>query len=970
MASLGCAQQLNGHEGCVNRCAWSDDGTMLASVSDDTKLILWRWGQNERVKTATGKADSSQLSMAQAASVSTAHRANIFGISFLPHSYDSVTCSMDGRVAWNANDGSAWESRLIHVAPERIKNVVVGHSPSVAYAAVEDGTVLQFDLRTVQALTEADMRDGRHRLPDSINKRNAKLLLAMRASVGAGRVQVIEAKSVHVSAANPYHMVVAASDQYIRLYDLRMLPPLDSTGVHDSMADAHRYVLRFTPLHFAPDFTGVLSSSGEINIGPPRLRSRHQPADMHSTYAEFDSSGRNIVATYHGDCVYVFDALGADGSGPLQALGSQPVDWWDVVDTSSPPGVESPPPPQRATALLMEQFPQQCNRPPSPLACDSLPPAASEAKEAGNRAFASSSWSAAIRDYTGGITATLTHRARGRVGRVAFEDSPDPLATLHANRAMAYLKRGHPGDASDAVADCTRALELSPSYWKAELRLAKAVQATGHTSLALQLAMAFVSLHKPASYGAAELTTASLPPPDLALAIEDAESLVRSLRGGLTEEAVKIAAERAERAGADAGGRLSNIDEEDDERSSRTSDAASESSDDGTGDEPAAAATGTTPDAQADDLAASRRQRWVRRDRLPDGRHRARGVDDADDHGSDSDDEGEEEGGDAQDDVAPPGELPSDVPIAFGGEGASTITRSQPRAPPSAADHGSGFSNPALGYPAAGLLPAAPAMVSDPGAFAGPLWEADPQLLCTRHSVRCAGIRNVQTDIKEAAFWETGTALRPALDSALGRGNAGLPRDVSPLTGSRGGYIVAGSDCGNVLVFDRSTGTLIAALPDDEDVTNCVRPHPTLPVLASSGIMNTIRLWAPSAPFDPESDAEAGSARETAAVSGAAEEPPSQRTVRLPRRGALISSNDGRPRLVTTEPSQLDQLAAANTMRSRTASRGASVSVAQLRALAAQLAGAGRAAGGDGDEDDEGGEDFPGLGPGVRCVQQ
>lgn len=37
----------------------------------------------------------------------------------------------------------------------------------------------------------------------------------------------------------------------------------------------------------------------------------------------------------------------------------------------------------------------------------------------------------------------------------------------------------------------------------------------------------------------------------------------------------------------------------------------------------------------------------------------------------------------------------------------------------------------------------------------------------------------------------------------------------------------------------------IQALKADEDVVNCVQPHPCLPLLATSGIESVVKLWAP-----------------------------------------------------------------------------------------------------------------------------
>lgn len=37
-----------GHTGCVNALAWSSDGTTLATGSDDTRICLWKIGQDPR----------------------------------------------------------------------------------------------------------------------------------------------------------------------------------------------------------------------------------------------------------------------------------------------------------------------------------------------------------------------------------------------------------------------------------------------------------------------------------------------------------------------------------------------------------------------------------------------------------------------------------------------------------------------------------------------------------------------------------------------------------------------------------------------------------------------------------------------------------------------------------------------------------------------------------------------------------
>lgn len=58
---------------------------------------------------------------------------------------------------------------------------------------------------------------------------------------------------------------------------------------------------------------------------------------------------------------------------------------------------------------------------------------------------------------------------------------------------------------------------------------------------------------------------------------------------------------------------------------------------------------------------------------------------------------------------------------------------------------------------------------------------------------------------------------------------------------------MAGSDDGCVYIWDRQTGLLVCTMQSDADVVNCVLPHPTQPILATSGIEPHVRLWSPKA---------------------------------------------------------------------------------------------------------------------------
>eukprot|EP00088_Acartia_fossae_P049630 TRINITY_DN5482_c0_g1_i10.p1 TRINITY_DN5482_c0_g1~~TRINITY_DN5482_c0_g1_i10.p1 ORF type:complete len:471 (-),score=116.51 TRINITY_DN5482_c0_g1_i10:340-1752(-) len=80
---------------------------------------------------------------------------------------------------------------------------------------------------------------------------------------------------------------------------------------------------------------------------------------------------------------------------------------------------------------------------------------------------------------------------------------------------------------------------------------------------------------------------------------------------------------------------------------------------------------------------------------------------------------------------------------------------------------------------------------------------------------RFTGHRNVRTLILEGAWW----------------GN---------------NYVLSGSDCGHFFAWDRESSDIVLMREADRHVVNRVRPHPFLPILASSGIDHDVKIWAPT----------------------------------------------------------------------------------------------------------------------------
>lgn len=60
-------------------------------------------------------------------------------------------------------------------------------------------------------------------------------------------------------------------------------------------------------------------------------------------------------------------------------------------------------------------------------------------------------------------------------------------------------------------------------------------------------------------------------------------------------------------------------------------------------------------------------------------------------------------------------------------------------------------------------------------------------------------------------------------------------------------YVVSGSDCGRIFIWNKKGGRLVRVMEADKHVVNCIESHPHSTVLASSGIEHDIKIWIPKA---------------------------------------------------------------------------------------------------------------------------
>lgn len=65
-------------------------------------------------------------------------------------------------------------------------------------------------------------------------------------------------------------------------------------------------------------------------------------------------------------------------------------------------------------------------------------------------------------------------------------------------------------------------------------------------------------------------------------------------------------------------------------------------------------------------------------------------------------------------------------------------------------------------------------------------------------------------------------------------------------------YVISGSDCGNIFFWDKNTEAILNFMEgDNSGVVNCLEPHPTIPILATSGLDWNIKIWAPNSEIYP-----------------------------------------------------------------------------------------------------------------------
>ncbi|XP_031792698.1 DDB1- and CUL4-associated factor 6 isoform X2 [Sarcophilus harrisii] len=235
---------LNVHDGCVNTICWNDTGEYILSGSDDTNLVI-----------------SNPYSRKILTTIRSGHRANIFSAKFLPCTNDKqiVSCSGDGVIFYTNVDQDAETNRQCQFTCHygtTYEIMTVPNDPYTFLSCGEDGTVRWFDTRIKTSCTKEDCKDD-----ILINCRRA-------------------ATSVAICPPIPYYLAVGCSDSSVRIYDRRMLGTR-ATG---------NYAGRGT--------TGMVA-----RFVPPHLNNK----SCRVTSLCYSEDGQEILVSYSSDYIYLFD---------------------------------------------------------------------------------------------------------------------------------------------------------------------------------------------------------------------------------------------------------------------------------------------------------------------------------------------------------------------------------------------------------------------------------------------------------------------------------------------------------------------------------------------------------------------------------------------------------------------------------------------------------------------------------------
>ncbi|XP_054167470.1 DDB1- and CUL4-associated factor 8-like [Oppia nitens] len=222
------------HNGCVNCLNFNPSGDRLISGSDDLRIAIWDWQKSRLVQ-----------------KYHTGHSSNVFQCRWCADGHHIVSCARDGqvRICNVHRNGTTVSNKLAQHKGAAHKLSLT--APNVILTCGEDSVVFEIDLR---------------------DNKPTKLL-----TVKNDNQQRVRLYSIHANQLfNPFHFAVSGMDPFVRIYDRRFLPNLNTITTPDK------------PL---------------LKLCPEKLTETKHSV----TCCQFNSTGDRLLSTYNDEDIYTFD---------------------------------------------------------------------------------------------------------------------------------------------------------------------------------------------------------------------------------------------------------------------------------------------------------------------------------------------------------------------------------------------------------------------------------------------------------------------------------------------------------------------------------------------------------------------------------------------------------------------------------------------------------------------------------------
>ncbi|XP_070979464.1 DDB1- and CUL4-associated factor 6-like isoform X15 [Oncorhynchus clarkii lewisi] len=794
---------LNVHDGCVNTISWNDTGEYILSGSDDTNLVITN-PYNRKVK----------------ATIRSGHRANIFSAKFMPQTSDQqiISCSGDGIIYYTHTEKSPDINRQCQFTCHygtAYEIMTVPNDPYTFLSCGEDGTVRWFDLRMKTSCTKEDCKDD-----ILINCRRA-------------------ATSISICPLVPYYLAVGCSDSSVRIYDRRMLGTR-ATGNYMGRGTTGMCV-RFVPAHLSNKLCRVTSLC-------------------------YSGDGQEVLVSYSSDYIYLFDPKNDQArelKGPSEErreeLRQPPVkrlrlrgDWSDTGPRARPESERERDGEQSQNVSLMQRM------------SDMLSRWFEEASEA---------------QSSRGTTRSQT-RPRGTLPRIEGALTTPTIPTLPTipPSQQARSLEGSMETQAPAVASVPVPLPKSTSESSSTVTAPPASTCSSMEGSVLPSSLTYSLDSEQRSQADMPLTPTPTPTPTTEIALSGASEAVSVERSaGASSIKVKTQSVSASVAGTSPGAPSSSTGP----GGSRASTA-----------EPVLSLHYSTEGTTTSTIKLDFTDEWSSRassSRGPKQSEAAGAVQTREGPSAESSASAQAAAGlepSSQSKVAAPhtdpvceaggasaassstqGYMPTQAPAQVSSVGESLTASPLERTQGVGAEDTSGGcrrEQPAGegGYggptgPGGQGVPMGPGGQSQPSRSNQDSDDSDddPILIPSARyrggqgqrrsaAARIQELFRRRKERREMEESETQNIRRPSVKMVYkGHRNSRTMIKESCFWGNN--FVMSGSDCGHIFIWDRHTGEHLMLLEADNHVVNCLQPHPYDPILASSGIDYDIKVWSP-----------------------------------------------------------------------------------------------------------------------------